>query len=89
MYMTIMFKQLFLRNCLANQSQTLCGSSLGRGNESLYKWSWSHDKDGHHGYKYQKFLKKLLQNQKAYDFETWHEALRNGVLQNLYKMTLG
>ena len=33
--------------------------------------------------------KKLLQNQKAYDFETWHEALRNGVLQNLYKMTLG
>ena len=27
----------------------------------------------------------LLQNQKAYDFETWHEALRNGGLQNLYK----
>ena len=26
----------------------------------------------------------LLQNQKAYDFETWHEALRNGGLQNLY-----
>ena len=25
------------------------------------------------------FLKHLLlQNQKAYDFETWHEALRNG-----------
>ena len=32
------------------------------------------------------FLKNLLlQNQKAYDFETWHEALRNGGLQNLYK----
>ena len=34
------------------------------------------------------FLKKknlLLQNQKVYDFETWHEALRNGGLQNLYK----
>ena len=31
------------------------------------------------------FLKILLQNQKAYDFETWHEALRNGGLQNLYK----
>ena len=33
------------------------------------------------------FLKKnlLLQNQKAYDFETCHEALRNGGLQNLYK----
>ena len=27
----------------------------------------------------------LLQNQKAYDFETWHEALRKGGLQNLYK----
>ena len=30
-----------------------------------------------------KFFKNLLlQNQKAYDFETWHEALRNGGLQN-------
>ena len=27
----------------------------------------------------------LLQNQKAYDFETWHEASGDGVLQNLYK----
>ena len=27
----------------------------------------------------------LLQNQEAYDFETWHEASRNGGLQNLYK----
>ena len=31
------------------------------------------------------FFLNLLQNQKAYDFETWHEALRNGGLQNLYK----
>ena len=31
------------------------------------------------------FLNLLLQNQKAYDFETWHEALRNGGLQNFYK----
>ena len=30
------------------------------------------------------FLKNLLlQNQKAYDFETWHEAFRNKGLQNL------
>ena len=36
---------------LANQSQTSCGASLGRGNESLYKWSRSHDQDGRHGYK--------------------------------------
>ena len=27
----------------------------------------------------------LLQNQKAYDFETWHEASRNGALQSLHK----
>ena len=29
--------------------------------------------------------KNLFQNQKAYDFETWHEASRSGGLQNLYK----
>ena len=31
------------------------------------------------------FENLLLQNQKAYDFETWHEAADNGALQNLYK----
>ena len=31
------------------------------------------------------FNNLLLQNQKAYDFETWHEALRNEGLQNWYK----
>ena len=31
------------------------------------------------------FKNLLFQNQEAYDFETWHEALRNGGLQNLYK----
>ena len=36
---------------LGHQSQTLCGASLGGGNESLYKLSRSHDPDGHHGYK--------------------------------------
>ena len=28
----------------------------------------------------------LLQTQKAYDFETWHEALGNGALQSIYKL---
>ena len=37
-------------NRLANQSQILCGASLGRGNESLYKWSRSHDQDGRHAH---------------------------------------
>ena len=36
---------------LANESQTSCGASLARGNESLYKWSRSHDQDGRQGYK--------------------------------------
>ena len=42
------FKHLLLWNRLTNQSQILCGASLGRGNESLYKWSRSHDQDGRH-----------------------------------------
>ena len=32
-----------------------------------------------------KTIKNLLQNQKAYDFETWYEASGNGALQSLYK----
>ena len=31
------------------------------------------------------FKNLLLQNQKAYDFETWREASRNGGLHTLYK----
>ena len=31
------------------------------------------------------FKNFLLQNQKAYDFETWHEASGRGALQSLYK----
>ena len=34
---------------------------------------------------YNTFFLNLLHNQKAYDFETWHEAFRNGGIQNLYK----
>ena len=30
------------------------------------------------------FKNLLLQNQKAFDFETWHEASSNGALQSLY-----
>ena len=46
-----MFKHLLLWNRFANQSQILCGASWGRGNESLYKWSRSHDQDGRHAQK--------------------------------------
>ena len=33
---------------LADQSQVLCGASLGRGNEMLLAASGSHDQDGRH-----------------------------------------
>ena len=32
------------------------------------------------------FKNLFLQNQNAYDFETWHEASGNGALQILYKL---
>ena len=51
MYMTIIFKDLFLWNHFANQSQTLCGASLGKASESYYKWSRSYNQDGRHAYK--------------------------------------
>ena len=41
-----MLKGLLLQNRLASQSQILCGASLGRGNESLFGASGSHDQDG-------------------------------------------
>ena len=37
------FKHLLLQNSLANESQILCGASMGRGNESLFAASGSHD----------------------------------------------
>ena len=51
MYMNVIFKHLLLWNCLASQSQTSYGVSLGNRNKSLYKWSMSHGQDGRHGYK--------------------------------------
>ena len=39
-----------LRNRLADQSQILCGASLGRGNEILFAASGSHDQDGRHAH---------------------------------------
>ena len=44
------FKQLFLRNSWADQSQILCGASLGRGNDILFAASGSHDQDGGHAH---------------------------------------
>ena len=44
------FKDRLLSKHLANQSQILSGASFGRGNESLYKWSRSHDQVGRHAH---------------------------------------
>ena len=45
-----MLKDLLLQKRLANQSQILCGASMGRGNESLFAASGSHDQDGRHAH---------------------------------------
>ena len=42
------FKHLLLQNRLPDQSQILCGASLGRENESLFAASGSHDQDCRH-----------------------------------------
>ena len=38
----------FSQNLLADQSQILCGASVGRGNEILFVESGSRDQDGRH-----------------------------------------
>ena len=43
-----MLKDLLLRNRWSDQSQILCGASLGRGNDILFAASGSHDQDGRH-----------------------------------------
>ena len=43
-------KDLLLQNRFANQSQILCGASLGRRNKSLFAASGSHDQDGRHAH---------------------------------------
>ena len=45
-----MLKDLLLRNRWADQSQILCGASLGRGNDILFAASRSHDQDGRHAH---------------------------------------
>ena len=44
------FKHLLLQNRWADQSQILCGASLGRGNHILFAASGSHDQDGRHAH---------------------------------------
>ena len=58
---------------MANQTEILCGASLGRGNESLIPKSRSHDQDGRRAHIW-KPPKNLLQNCQADFHETWYVA---------------
>ena len=44
------FKHLLLQNRLPDQSEILCGASMGTGNECLFEASGSHDQDGRHAH---------------------------------------
>ena len=50
MYMT-KYSNIFFSETARPIKAKLHVEHLGRGNESLYKWSRSHDQDGRHGYK--------------------------------------
>ena len=70
-----MLKHLLLRNRLTDQSQILCGASLGKGNDILFAASGSHDQDGRHAHIWSKpFNNLLLQNRRADFHETWYVA---------------
>ena len=79
------FKRL-LWTCLTNQSQILCGASLGRGNESLYN-------DPGHMTKMAAMLKNAQNLKKIFfsrttgpiDLKLGHVASGSVVLQSLYK----
>ena len=81
------FKHLLLWNCLANQSQNLCGASLGRGTKvyvngpgHLTKKKWLPCP-----YMVKTFRNCLLRKQKSYDPETWHVALGTQATQGFHK----
>ena len=81
-----MLKHLLLRNRLADQSQILCGPSLGRGNDILFTASGSHDQDGRHAHIWSKpFKNLLLQNRQADFHETWYVASGTPAHHSLFK----
>ena len=81
-----MLKHLLLRNRLADQSQILCGASLGRGNDILFAASGSHDQDGRHAHIWSKpFKNLLLQNPRADFQETWYVASGTPAHHSLFK----
>ena len=85
--LSTMLKHLLLRNRLGDQSQVLCGASLGRGNQIFYAASGSHDQDGRHAHICLKpFKNLLLQNRQADFHETWYVASGTPAHHNLFKL---
>ena len=81
-----MLKDLLLRNRWSDQSQILCGASLGRGNDILFVASGSHDQDGRHAHIwYKPFKNLLLQNRRADFYETWYVASGTPAHHSLFK----
>ena len=80
-----MLKHFLLRNRLADQNQILCGASLGRGKESLFAASGSHDQDCRHAHIWYKPFKNLLQNRQADFHETWYAASGTTAHHSLFK----
>ena len=91
-----LFKDLLLRNRLANQSEILCAASMGRGNDSLIAKSWScvaksgtHDQDqgGHALWKTGKTGKMINKNSlqgKIREFENFKKIReKSGNFENL------
>ena len=62
----------------------LCGASLGKGNESQYKWFRSRDQDGAMAINSKNLYKSYCSEPEDL-FETLPEASLNGALQSLYK----
>ena len=76
----------FLRNRYADWSQISSGASMGWGNESLFKWSRSHDQYGCHAQKPKNIKKNLLfWNQKTDDLESSLAASGTQVQLSLFK----
>ena len=80
------FKHPLLENRLPDQSHILCGASLGRGSESLFAASGSHDQDGRHVQFMVKPLQNLLLQIRKADFhETWYITSGTPAHHSLFK----
>ena len=58
---------------------------MGTGNKHLYKWSRSHDQDGHHVHMVKNMKNSSSLDQKADDLESLYAALGTRVPPNLFK----